>query len=140
MASWAASSASSALPSTARATRRATPAYRSTRMPNAARSPATGLQHDFAAGREVAQELLRQRGGEMVAFGEEIQLVVPEQARDVEITRPDARPAVIDQQRLGMQHRALPLEDAGTRTQQIAIADPRGVTQDGEVARAGDEA
>ena len=75
----------------------------------------------------------------MVAFGEEIQLVVPEQARDVEITRPDARPAVIDQQRLGMQHRALPLEDAGTRTQQIAVADPRGIPQDGEVARAGDE-
>src|SRR3989442_1503233 len=39
---------------------------------------ATGLQHDLAAGREVAQELLRQRGGELVAFGEEIQLVVPE--------------------------------------------------------------
>ena len=36
----AASSASSGLPSTARATRRATPAYRSTRTPKAARSPA----------------------------------------------------------------------------------------------------
>src|SRR2546429_492428 len=54
---------------------------------------ATGLQHDLAAGREVAQELLRQRGGGLIAFGEEIPLVVPEQARDVEITRPDPRPA-----------------------------------------------
>ena len=109
------------------------------RVHQSRRQPPAGLQHDFAARGEIAPELVRQLARQRLALGREVELVVREQARHVQVARADAGPAAIHQHRLRVDHRTLVLEHAHAGAEQVAIADPREIAQDGEVTRAGHE-
>ena len=85
------------------------------------------------------QKLRRQCGRETVGLRHEVELVIPEQARDVEVARPHASPIVIGDERFRVQHRSAEFEDAGAGMQQLAISAAREDANDRHVGGAGQE-
>ena len=103
------------------------------------REPAARHQNDLAALRHVVQELRRECGGQPIVLGDEVELVIAEQARDVEVARSDPRPFVIGEQRLSVQHRPAILEDAGAGMQQLAVPAAREDADNRDVGGAGEQ-
>ena len=70
---------------------------------------------------------------------DDVELPVGRPAREVEIGGADARPAPVRHGGLGVQHRAVPLEDADAGLEQRAVARAHDRLQRRHVARAGHE-
>ena len=66
----------------------------------------------------------------------DVELPVAEPALDVQIARADARPAAVGHRRLGVHHRAVPLEDPDAGFEQRAIAGLREPLHDRQVRTA----
>src|SRR2546425_303913 len=61
-------------------------------------------QDDLAALGHVVQKLFGERRGQTIVLGDEIELVIAQQARDVEVARSHACPLVITDEGLGVNH------------------------------------
>ena len=72
-------------------------------------------------------------------FDRDVELVVADPARQIEIGRSHARPAPVRHRRLRVQHRAVPFEHPYAAFQKRAVTGPRHARYDREVARAGNE-
>ncbi len=96
-------------------------------------------QDDLAALGHVVQKLLGERRGQTVVLGDEVELVIAQQARDVEVARSHACPLVITDEGFGVNHGAAILEDPRARVQQLAISAPGEDANDGDVGRAGEQ-
>ncbi len=77
--------------------------------------------------------------GQTRVFDQDVELVISQQARGVEIARADPDPAVIAHDGLGMKHRTIPFEDPDSAAQQIPVANAGEVPDQWHVAGAGNQ-
>ena len=77
--------------------------------------------------------------GDRLVLDDDVELTVAHPAGDVEIRRADARPSSVRDGRLGVQHRAVPLEDPHAGLEERPIARAREGSQDRNVRRARNE-
>ena len=108
------------------------------RLENAAvTAPFRGLpQADLDAPVDVPAELGFHHLAQPRVIGQDVDLVIREEAGDVEIARPDPDPAPVHHDRLGVEHRAAPFEDPHAGAQQLVVVDPGEPLDPGQVALA----
>jgi hypothetical protein len=76
---------------------------------------------------------------EAFIFDHDVQLVVTDPARDIQIAGAYPRPAAIGDCALGMHHGPVPLVDPDPRFEQRAVSEPRERPEPGEIACPGHE-
>ena len=94
------------------------------------------LQDDLGGVRQILQVHRFHLARERLVLDHHVELAVAEPARDVEVARADPRPPPVRHGGLGVQHGAVPLEDAHARLQQRAITGSRERSEQGDVGSA----
>jgi hypothetical protein len=85
--------------------------------------PSALLQHDFRRVAEVIAILTLHRAGESLVLDGNVELVVPDEAREIEVRRahPGHRPSADGS--LGVHHRPVPLEDTNAGLEKGTVSD-----------------
>src|SRR5688572_8763401 len=77
----------------------------------------------LAAPRYISPELALHCFGQSLVLDQDVQLVVPKEARGVEVAGADPHPPVVTHDALGVQHRPVPLVDSNTASEKVTVPD-----------------
>jgi hypothetical protein len=83
---------------------------------------AVRVEHDLRGVLEVAFVHVRELAGDACVLDGDVELVVADPAREIEVGRSHARPAGVRDRRFRVQHRAVPFEDAYVRFEERPVA------------------
>jgi len=88
---------------------------------------------------DVQAELVFQGLGQARVLDQDVELVISQQARGVQIARPDAHPAVIAHDGFGMKHRTILFKDTDSAAQEVPVPDAGEIPDQRQIARAGNQ-